>query len=100
MNGIWNAAILLASAAANAQILVDPAKLPATFKTFERQPGEPSVQCEVTPLKPALNFGFRFQAGYVVHLPLSQYPGPRHRLALLSRITPQGGGHGPVYLLH
>jgi hypothetical protein len=93
-------AIVVASAAAFGQSIVNPARLPATIKTFEPQPGERSVRCEVIPLKPVLNFGFRFQAGYVVHVPLKQYEGSGHRLVLLTRITPQGATHKPVYLMN
>jgi hypothetical protein len=46
-----------------------------------------------------LNFGFRFQAGYVARLPLSQYSGAGHKIAILIKITPEGGDRKPVYLL-
>src|SRR5262249_44493441 len=94
------AAILLAPAAASAQALVAPARLPASLKNFERAPNQPSVRCEVTPVKPTLDYGFRFGAGYVVHVPLNQYPGSGHRLTMLTRITPQGGDRKPVYLIN
>ena len=92
--------ILLASAAASAQVMVDPARLPASLQDFERQQTRPSVRCEVTPVKPALDYGFRFGAGYVVRVPLNQYPGPGHRLTMLTRITPQGGDRKAVYLIN
>jgi hypothetical protein len=95
------AAIVLASTAASAQVMVDPARLPSSaLKYFERRQNELAVRCEVTPVKPALNYGFRFGAGYVVHVPLSQYPGAGHKLALLTRITPRGGDRKPVYLMN
>ena len=56
------------------------------------------MRCEVTPIKPSLNFGFRFQAGYVVHVPMNQYSGAGHGWAMVTRITPEGGGQQPVYL--
>jgi hypothetical protein len=93
-------AILLGSAAARSQVVVDPARLRANLKEFERKPNEASVRCEVTPVKPALNYGFRFGAGYVVRVPLKQYQGPGHRLAIMTRITPQGGDRKPVYLIN
>jgi len=92
--------ILIASAAAFAQVRVDPARLPASLKNFERKPNEPSVRCEVTPVRASLNYGFRFGAGYVAHVPLKQYPGPGHRLALMTRVTPRGGDQKPVYLIN
>jgi hypothetical protein len=90
-------ALLLASACA-AQAIVDSAKFGSIFKNLERQAGEKPLLCEVTPIKPALNFGFRFQAGYVVRVPMSQYSGPGHGWAMVTRITPEGGGQQPVYL--
>src|SRR4030088_1331837 len=93
------AAILLSSAAP-AQIIVDPARIPARLKDLSQRQGESSMRCEVTPIKPALNFGFRFQSGYIAHVPLNQYPGSGHKLALMTTITPQGGDHKPVYLMN
>ena len=93
-------AILLGSAVASSQVMTDPARLPDSLKNFERRPNEPSVRCEVTPVKPTLNYGFRFGAGYVVRLPLNQYQGSGHRLAIMTRITPQSSSHKPAYLIN
>jgi hypothetical protein len=90
-------ALLLASAG-TAQVIVDPARVKSLAKSLEPQAGEKLLRCEVTPIKPALNFGFRFQAGYVVRVPMSQYSGAGHGWAMLTRITPEGGGQQPVYL--
>jgi hypothetical protein len=90
-------ALLLASACA-AQGIVDPARFASLFKGLEPQAGEKLLRCEVTPIKPSLNFGFRFQAGYVVRVPMNQYSGAGHNWALLTKITPEGGGQQPVYL--
>jgi hypothetical protein len=90
-------ACLLASACA-AQTIVDPARSGSILKALEPQAGEKLLRCEVTPIKPALNFVFRFQAGYVVRVPMNQYSGPGHRWGMLTRITPEGGGQQPVYL--
>src|ERR1035437_491436 len=90
-------ALLLASAGA-AQVIVDPARFGGILKALERQAGEKPLRCEVTPIKPSLNFGFRFQAGYVVRVPMNQYSGSGHGWAMLTRITPEGGGQQPVYL--
>ena len=89
-------ACLLASACA-AQVIVDPARFGSILKALERQADEKPLRCEVTPIRPSLNFGFRFQAGYVVRVPMNQY-GPGHRWGMLTRITPEGGGQQPVYL--
>src|SRR5690348_5370165 len=92
------AAILFSSGAAAAQVIVDPARIPARLKNLGQPQGESPLRCEVTPIKPALNFGFRFQSGYIAHVPLNQYPGSGHKLALMTTITPQAGEHKPVYL--
>jgi hypothetical protein len=90
-------ALLLASPCA-AQVIVDSARFASIVKALDRQADEKPLRCEVTPIKPSLNFGFRFQAGYVVRVPMSQYSGPGHGWAMLTRITPEGGGQQPVYL--
>jgi hypothetical protein len=89
-------ACLLASAGA-AQVIVDPARFGSILKALERQADEKPLRCEVTPIRPSLNFGFRFQAGYVVRVPMNQYSGPGHGWAMVTKITPEGG-HPPVYL--
>src|SRR5262249_1794683 len=94
------AAVLLASAAASAQVMVDPARLPASLKNFERKQNQPSVRCEVTPVKPTLDYGFRFSSGYVVRVPLNQYPGSGHRLTMLARVAPLGADRQAAYLIN
>ena len=91
---------VLAAAAARSQTVVDPARFPAGLRSFEHSQTGQRVKCEVTPFRPVLNFGFRFQAGYVVRVPLNQYPGSGHKLGLMTKITPLGGGRKPIYLLN
>ncbi len=90
-------ACLLASAG-SAQVIVDPARFGSIVKALERQADEKPLRCQVRPIRPSLDFGFRFQAGYVVTVPMDQYSGPGHGWAMLTRITPEGGGRQPVYL--
>jgi hypothetical protein len=89
-------ACLLASACA-AQVIVDPARFGSIVKALERQADEKPLRCEVTPIRPSLNFGFRFQAGYVVRVPMNQYSGPGHGWGMVTKITPEGD-QPPVYL--
>ena len=91
-------ALLLASACA-AQVIVDPARFGSVLKSLEPRADEKPLRCEVTPIRPSLNFSFRFQAGYVVRVPMNQYSGSGHGWAMLTRITPEGGGRQPVYLV-
>ena len=90
-------AVLLASVCA-AQSIVDSTRFASVLENLEPRAGEKPLRCEVTPIKPSLNFGFRFQAGYVVRVPMNQFSGSGHGWAMLTRITPQGGGQQPVYL--
>ena len=90
--------VLLAAAALPAQTMVNPARIPSTLKDFDRGFRDLPLQCEVMPIRPTLNFGFRFQAGYAVRIPMSQYRGQGHRWTMLTRITPEGANQ-PVYLI-
>ena len=78
------------------QVVVDPARVPDLLKHLEQREGERALRCEVTPTKPLLNFSFRFQPGFIVHVPLNQYVGRRHRWAMLMKVSAEGGT--PVYL--
>jgi hypothetical protein len=88
--------MMLLPTAAGAQRLLNPARVPARMLDFDRQPGERPLRCDTRPLRPALDFGFRFQAGYVVRVPMNQYLGKGHLWGIVMRITPEGGE--PVYL--
>ncbi|PWT93726.1 MAG: hypothetical protein C5B56_00245 [Proteobacteria bacterium] len=88
--------LLLGGSAAMAQYVIPASRLPESLRRFEPVAGEKPLHCEVQPLRPAMTFGFRYQAGYVVRVPMSQYLGPGHAWAILLRITPEGGS--PVYL--
>jgi hypothetical protein len=91
-------ALLLACSALGAQTLVDAARFPASIQhLLDRRDGNNSLKCEVTPIKPVLNFGFRFQAGYVVRIPLRQYSGTGHVWGMVMKVTPEGGDHPPVH---
>ena len=76
-----------------AQIIVNPARLRRTLAVFEAQAGEAALRCDVTPIKPALNFSFRFQAGYRVAVPAAQYLGKGHRWTVLTRLGVSAGVH-------
>ncbi len=87
---------------ASAQILMDPAtsmgaQLVQIFeadragKTKDAGP----LKCEVTRMKPALNFAFRYQAGYRVTLPLNQLAEDNKTLVIAFRVTPDGAEPDP-----
>ena len=95
-------ALILAAAActaATAQSIVNPNRLRGAVAQLETPPeSERAMHCEVSAIKPSLNFGFRYQAGYMVSVPLNQYAGSGHRWDTVTRITPEGGVRKPVYL--
>src|SRR5437588_5896176 len=85
------AAVLLASMALLGQTRLDPSRIPAAEKYFGSLENDKPLHCQVQPIAPRLNFSFRLQAGYVVSVPLKQYFGANHVLAILSRVTAEGG---------
>lgn len=89
-------AVLLSATGLSAQVVIDPARFPAVVRYFDPRPGETPLACEVTPVRPALNFSFRYQAGYVVRIPMRQFAGPGHRWNMVAEIVPEGGGK-PTY---
>jgi hypothetical protein len=88
--------LLLGGSAAMAQYVIPTSRIPDSLRRFDPVAGEKTLRCEVQPLRPTLTFGFRFQAGYLVRVPMSQYLGPGHYWAILVRITPEEGS--PTYL--
>ena len=85
---------------APAQSIVNPIRLRGAIAQLEiAQAGEQALRCDVSPIKPSLNFSFRYQAGYMVTVPMNQYLGSGHGWSMLTRITPEGGDRKPVYLL-
>jgi len=97
-------ALILALAActlAPAQSIVNPNRLRGGViaQLEAAQAGEQPLRCEVSAIKPSLNYSFRYQAGYVVTVPMNQYLGSGHAWTMLTRITPAGGDPKPVYLM-
>ena len=88
--------LLVCGTAAMGQFVIPQSRIPDSLRRFEPVAGEKELHCEVMPMRPALTFGFRFQAGYLVRVPMNQYFGPGHQWAILVRITPEGAS--PTYL--
>jgi hypothetical protein len=86
--------LLIAAASLNGQIIINPGRAEATLRKIQTR----SLRCDVEPIKPTLNFGFRFQAGYRLSVPLNQYFGRGNVWAVLIRIAPEDGSREPVYL--
>jgi hypothetical protein len=87
-------------AAAPGQRIVNANRVGALVAQLEgAQTEETALGCEVSATRPSLNFGFRYQAGYVATVPMRNYTGSGHRWTLLTRITPADGDRKPVYLI-
>ncbi len=89
---------VLLAPVAPAQTMVNPARLPPRLRAMDSPWNEGPLECSVTPIKPALNFAFRIQAGFTVRIPMNQFEGKGHRWAILTRITPREGDRQPVFL--
>jgi len=89
---------LLCAGGAWAQTIIDPAKIPDILKRFTIPAGSTPLRCDASYIRPVLNFSFRFQAGYVVRVPMDQYLGPGHTWVVWERITPDGDPDRAVYL--
>jgi hypothetical protein len=81
-----------------AQRVMTAERIAPLLKQIEGHSNQP-LKCEAQPLRPFLNYGLRFQAGYSFTVPLKQYVGPRHAWLIVTEISPEGGITEPVYLL-
>jgi hypothetical protein len=81
---------------AAAQSLVDARHLAAARDAFEESASAPALKCQFSSVPPALNFSLRFQTGFSVKVPLSQFHGNGHGWDVLLRVTPYIGA--PVFL--
>jgi hypothetical protein len=93
---LWSLIVaMLTAATASAQSLTSPAQLPDSVKNFGPGRAHGEIPCAVEILEPALNFGSRFQAGYVARIPLHAYSGGGH-LYVVFEVTPKEGNRQPV----
>ena len=74
----YGAALLFCAGTALAQQVTSLDKLPAAVSGFDDGRTHDTQPCTVQLVKPALNFGFRFQTGYVLETSLDPYLGGRH----------------------
>jgi hypothetical protein len=90
-------AVVVCSAPAFAQAISDRVPPPPIFNRLNPTQGERILNCSLEPSKPSLSFGFRFRAGYVFSVPLSQFTPAAHRWTILMEISPDGAR--PVRLI-
>jgi len=88
---------ILLSSFAPGQRLLDGDKAAEAARFFEPGRNDRPLQCDVRPVQPHLSYGFRLQTGYAVHIPLKQFIGPGRKIAIVSRVVPDGGD--PKYLV-
>lgn len=93
-----SALLLFACAGTLAQRLVETNMLAPELRDFNASAAS-TLNCQVIPMEPSVDFGFRFQTGYFVRVPMNQYLGAGHGWGILTRITPQSEGAKPVFLL-
>jgi hypothetical protein len=87
-------ALLIAGTAAWGQYVISPER---AARMLAAHAADRPLRCEVIPIPAQLSFSFRFQAGYVVRVPMKQYFGPGHRWTVLVRVTPERA-QAPIYL--
>ncbi len=76
--------------------LQDPDRISLLNQIMDGRITSDSLRCEVQTFKPFLDFALRFEAGYVVRCPLSQFEGRNAAVASYLRVQPEGGQ--PVFL--
>jgi len=62
---------------------------------FTQAASSPALPCQIEQIRPALDFAFRFRAGYSVSMPLVQFRGAGHEATVHTRVTPEG--RPPLY---
>ncbi len=55
------------------QSLVEPERVPEVRQLFEAAASAQQLRCALDPVRPSLDFGFRFHAGYTADIPLAQF---------------------------
>jgi hypothetical protein len=79
-----------------AQFAVEPRDVGKVAPLFERFQGHNSLSCEIRPMHPLLNFGFRIQAGYWMTTPLKQFESGE-KLVAVTRVAAKDSERDPVY---
>ena len=90
--------LVMFAAGACSQTLIDAGHVSAALHQFAPRPGDVPLRCELVPVPPALDFAFRFRAGYTFRLPAAQYQAAGHAWFVLTKITPQDDTRKPAYL--
>lgn len=85
------ALLMLIPVVASAQVRIEPRDAIGVQPEFNKDSDALRLQCEFKPVRPALDFTFRFHTGYRIEVPLSQFQGARHTGNIVLRVTPDRG---------
>ncbi len=88
--------MLFYTSVALAQHVTTVDRLPAAVRELDPNQEHAPLPCTVESFKPALNFGLRFQTGYLLRVPLDLYTGTGHHWDVVFRVTAQGANRPPV----
>jgi len=84
------AGVLGLALTAGGQVLLSPQDTEKAGRVMDSAPPKDTLDCEVTPIRPFLDFAFRFEIGYVVRCPLKVFRGEAARLSALLRVRREG----------
>jgi hypothetical protein len=82
---------LMVCGVGSSQSLVAPAQIADAQEAFEAAAIAKPLRCEITAVRPALDFSLRFQTGYLIDVPFNQFRGFGHELTVFVRVTSEGG---------
>jgi hypothetical protein len=83
-------------ATASAQSLVEAERIPTLRSAFDSAAHASQLRCRINAVRSALDYGLRFQTGYVIDIPMFQFEGAGHSLSTFIPGTPEGPK--PAYL--
>ena len=75
---------------ARAQVLLNSDGATKVSQVIAALPKDATLKCGIEPIKPSLDFIFRFTAGYLVDCPMNEFEGKAINLAAYIRVTPSG----------
>lgn len=82
---------LLLTVSAEAQVPVPTAEADKVYRVLDQGLGEGRLRCEILPVKPFLDFAFRWETGHIARCSVNQFEGKESRLVILLRVTPRDG---------
>ena len=91
MHARINLLLLLFVTGAEGQSLLSPSASRATNRVLDEGVLGDRLACRIEPKGPFLDFGFRFESGYLVHCPVKIFGGEASEIYDLIRVTPDGG---------